>query len=53
MTKIIYIIFFAVDCVKIFTSVYDVKPIGFRLLQFNFVNSTGEPWIPGNENYNI
>jgi hypothetical protein len=41
-----------VDCVKIFTSVYDVKPIGFRLLQFNFVNSTGEPWIPGNENYN-
>ena len=38
---------FSVDCVKIFTSVYDVKPIGFRLLHFNFVNSTGDPWIPG------
>ena len=25
---------------------YDVKPIGFRLLQYNFVNSTGEPWQP-------
>ena len=35
-----------VDCVKIFTSVYDIKPIGFRLLQYNFVNSTGEPWQP-------
>ena len=35
-----------VDCVKIFASVYDVKPIGFRLLQYNFVNSTGEPWMP-------
>ncbi len=35
-----------VDCVKIFSSVYDVKPIGFRLLQYNLVNSTGEPWIP-------
>ena len=35
-----------VDCVKIFSSVYDVKPIGFRLLQYNFVNSTGEPWMP-------
>ena len=35
-----------VDCVKIFASVYDVKPIGFRLLQYNFVNSSGEPWIP-------
>ncbi len=34
------------DCVKIFASIYDVKPIGFRLLQYNFVNSTGEPWIP-------
>lgn len=40
-------LFVLVDCVKIFTSVYDVKPIGFRLLHFNFVNSTGEPWIPG------
>jgi hypothetical protein len=35
-----------VDCVKIFASIYDVKPIGFRLLQYNFVDSTGEPWIP-------
>ena len=35
-----------VDCVKIFASVYDVKPIGFRLLQYNFVNSSGEPWMP-------
>lgn len=35
-----------VDCVKIFASIYDVKPIGFRLLQYNFVNSSGEPWIP-------
>ena len=34
------------DCVKIFASVYDVKPIGFRLLQYNFVNSSGEPWVP-------
>ena len=36
---------FSVDCVKIFASVYDVKPIGFRLLQYNFVNSSGEPWV--------
>merc|ERR1719273_565725 len=35
-----------VDCVKIFASVYDVKPIGFRLLQYNLVNSSGEPWRP-------
>ena len=34
------------DCVKIFSSIYDVKPVGFRLLQYNFVNSTGEPWMP-------
>ena len=33
------------DCVKIFASVYDVKPIGFRLLQYNLVNSSGEPWM--------
>ena len=35
-----------VDCVKIFASVYDVKPIGFRILQYNFVNSSGDPWTP-------
>ena len=23
-----------------------MKPVGFRILQYNFVNSTGEPWIP-------
>ena len=23
-----------------------MKPIGFRLLQYNFVNSSGEPWVP-------
>ena len=33
-----------VDCVKIFASIYDVKPIGFRLLQYNLVDSDGEPW---------
>ena len=27
-----------VDCVKIFASIYDVKPIGFRLLQYNLVD---------------
>ena len=27
-----------VDCVKVFSSIYDVKPIGFRMLQYNFVN---------------
>ena len=35
-----------VDCVKIFASIYDVKPIGFRLLQYNLVDSDGEPWMP-------
>ena len=35
-----------VDCVKIFSSVHYVKPIGFRILQYNFVNSSGEPWAP-------
>lgn len=35
-----------VDCVKIFTSVYSSKNIGFRLLQFNLFNSTGKPWPP-------
>ena len=27
-----------VDCVKIFSSINDVKPVGFRMLQYNFVN---------------
>lgn len=31
-----------VDCVKVFSSIYDVKPIGFRMLQYNFVNSSGK-----------
>ena len=34
------------DCVKIFSSINDVKPVGFRMLQYNFVNSSGEPWMP-------
>ncbi|QQP38367.1 Putative LOC100120269, partial [Caligus rogercresseyi] len=34
------------DCVKVFSSIFDVKPIGFRLLQFNFVDSQGESWTP-------
>ncbi|CAB4069302.1 Protein bark beetle [Lepeophtheirus salmonis] len=35
-----------VDCVKIFSSIFDVKPLGFRLLQFNLVDSQGESWTP-------
>ena len=42
-----------VDCVKIFASVYDVKPIGFRLLQYNLVNSSGEPWRPDQVRINL
>ena len=34
------------DCVKIFTSRYGVKTFGFRLLQLNLVNSTGQLWEP-------
>lgn len=32
-----------VNCVKIFKSAYYVKPLGFRLLQFNLFNSTNKP----------
>lgn len=32
-----------VNCVKIFRSAYNVKPFGFRLLQFNLFNSTNKP----------
>lgn len=35
-----------VDCVKIFSSVFDVKNFGFRLLQFNLYNSTEDPMLP-------
>ncbi|CAB3370904.1 Hypothetical predicted protein [Cloeon dipterum] len=35
-----------VNCVKIFNSVYRVKPFGFRLLQFNLFNSTNKPGKP-------
>ncbi|KAK7076789.1 hypothetical protein SK128_004223, partial [Halocaridina rubra] len=35
-----------VDCVKIFSSVFDVKNFGFRLLQFNLYNSTIDPILP-------
>ncbi|KAF0300653.1 Protein bark beetle [Amphibalanus amphitrite] len=34
-----------VDCVKIFTSSARIKTFGFRLLQFNLVNSTDEPLL--------
>ncbi len=34
------------DCVKIFTSQYGVKTFGFRLLQLQLVNATGEPGQP-------
>ncbi|XP_037072320.1 LOW QUALITY PROTEIN: protein bark beetle-like [Pollicipes pollicipes] len=34
-----------VDCVKIFTSAARIKTFGFRLLQFNLVNSTDEPLL--------
>lgn len=33
-----------VDCVKIFSSKFGTKPLGFRLLQFNLVDSTN--WSP-------
>ncbi|XP_069940275.1 protein bark beetle isoform X3 [Cherax quadricarinatus] len=32
-----------VDCIKIFSSVFNVKNFGFRLLQFNLYNSTLDP----------
>lgn len=35
-----------VNCVKIFRSVYGVKPFGFRLLQFNLYNTTTKPGRP-------
>ncbi|KAF5304533.1 hypothetical protein FQA39_LY09584 [Lamprigera yunnana] len=35
-----------VSCVKIFKSSYNVKPFGFRLLQFNLFNTTGDHGIP-------
>lgn len=39
---------YPVDCVKTFSSIYDVKPIGFRLLQYKLVNGTNEAWTPDN-----
>ncbi|XP_034245120.1 protein bark beetle isoform X3 [Thrips palmi] len=36
----------AVNCVKIFNSVYHVKPFGFRLLQFNLFNTSSHPGRP-------
>lgn len=35
-----------VNCVKIFRSAYNVKPLGFRLLQFSLFNSTNKYGIP-------
>ncbi|KAF5303544.1 hypothetical protein FQR65_LT08145 [Abscondita terminalis] len=35
-----------VSCVKIFKSSYNVKPFGFRLLQFNLFNTTEDHGIP-------
>nr|XP_022906031.1 protein bark beetle isoform X1 [Onthophagus taurus] len=35
-----------VNCVKIFRSAYNIKPFGFRLLQFNLFNSTNKYGIP-------
>ncbi|KAK5644294.1 hypothetical protein RI129_008139 [Pyrocoelia pectoralis] len=35
-----------VSCVKIFRSSYNVKPFGFRLLQFNLFNTTEDYGIP-------
>ncbi|XP_069990075.1 protein bark beetle isoform X2 [Penaeus vannamei] len=35
-----------VDCVKIFSSVFNVKNFGFRLLQYNSYNSTMDPMMP-------
>lgn len=36
----------AVNCVKIFNSVYHAKPFGFRLLQFNLFNTSAHPGRP-------
>ena len=33
-----------VNCVKIFKSAYNIKPFGFRLLQFNLFNSTNKKY---------
>ncbi|KAB7501563.1 Protein bark beetle [Armadillidium nasatum] len=35
-----------IDCVKIFSSAFDVKKFGFRLLQFNLFNLTSDPMLP-------
>lgn len=35
-----------VNCIKIFRSVYDIKPLGLRLLQFGLFNSTAKYGIP-------
>ncbi|XP_044255606.1 protein bark beetle isoform X2 [Tribolium madens] len=35
-----------VNCIKIFKSAYNIKPLGFRLLQFNLFNSTQKYGIP-------
>ncbi|XP_025830817.1 protein bark beetle [Agrilus planipennis] len=35
-----------VSCIKIFRSAYNVKPFGFRLLQFNLFNATESYGIP-------
>ncbi|CAH0560148.1 unnamed protein product [Brassicogethes aeneus] len=35
-----------VNCIKIFRSAYDIKPLGFRLLQFNLFNSSSQYGIP-------
>lgn len=35
-----------VNCVKIFRSAYNAKPLGFRLMQFNLFNSTTKYGIP-------
>ncbi|ROT60893.1 hypothetical protein C7M84_021437 [Penaeus vannamei] len=35
-----------VDCVKIFSSGFNVKNFGFRLLQYNSYNSTMDPMMP-------
>lgn len=35
-----------INCVKIFKSAYNAKPLGFRLLQFNLFNSTTKYGIP-------
>ncbi|RZC38585.1 uncharacterized protein BDFB_002499, partial [Asbolus verrucosus] len=35
-----------VNCIKIFKSAYNIKPLGFRLLQFNLFNSTVKYGIP-------